>query len=64
MKKATLNQVEYIQKLTTRPLIGHLTFDEISKKIGKDIWELEIKEASDLIQELESIEGLNKFLEK
>ncbi len=60
----TLKQAEYIQRLTTRPLVGYLTFQEISGKIGKDVWKLSKREASDLIQELESIEGLNKFLEK
>jgi hypothetical protein len=62
--KVTLKQVEYIQRLTARPWIGVLRFDDISERLGKDIWDLDSKEASKLIQQLETVEGLHKFLEK
>jgi hypothetical protein len=60
----TLKQAEYIQQLTTRPIIGYLSFEEISKRIGKNVWKISKKEASEIIDQLQTIEGLNKFLEK
>lgn len=64
MEKATLKQIEFIQGLTKRPFIGTLTFEEISERIGRDVWDLDKKEASDLINRLSTREGLDNFLEQ
>jgi len=60
--KATLKQIEFIQELTKRPFVGTLNFEEISERIGRDVWGLGKKEASDLITRLSTREGLDNFL--
>jgi len=62
MEKATLRQVEYIMALTRRPFIGSLSEKDFEEKLGKSIWDLNKKEASDLITQLLTREGLDNFL--
>ena len=62
MEKATLKQVEFIMALTRRPFVGSLSEKDFKDKLGKSIWDLDKKEASDLITRLSTREGLDNFL--
>ena len=62
--KMTVKQYELIKRLTHRTLIGNMSDEKLSDKIGKKVWDLTKKDAHVLIRALSRRGGHERLVKK